>query len=89
MKNKVTREIKKIEEAFKGFSLPEDGRTDGHTEITPCVPAVFYRTSSPSDPLPCINFSNEKRRPMARNGQQYPLLSYPSPLFFSRPSIGR
>ena len=61
MKNKVAREIKKIEEAFKGFSLPEDGRTEGHTEITPCVPAVFYRTSSPSDPLPCINLSMKKK----------------------------
>ena len=42
-------------------------RTDGN------YPPLFYRTSSPSGPLPCINFSIKKRRPRASNGQQYPL----------------
>ena len=37
------------------------------------IPPLFYRTLSPSGLLPCIDFSKEKRRPRASNGQQYPL----------------
>ena len=42
-------------------------RTDG--KFTP----LSYRTSSPSGPLPCLNFSISKRRLRASNGQRYPL----------------
>ena len=42
-------------------------RTDG--KFTP----LSYRTSSPSGPLPCLNFSILKRWPRASNSQQYPL----------------
>ena len=55
-----------------GTDVRSDVRTDVRTDGRK-FPPVFYRTSSPSGPLPCLNFSILKKTPRASNGQQYPL----------------